>query len=466
MSKETEHRFLIRSDGWRKLAGPGAVMRQGYLSTDSKRNVRVRIAGNEAQITVKGKAKGLTRPEFEYSIPLQDGQEIEQFCLKPILEKIRYKLQQGDLTWEIDEYAGENRGLVVAEVETKDPLGKLPQWVGREISTDERYRNYNLVEHPFTSWDQDAPKPDTNYSFAPGEKLGDALERILKEQVATAVEQLSNEDKPVDSAIHEARKCVKRTRSALRLIRPAIPGRFDEENLRLQQIGRRLSEFRDAQALLETLTDLEQKEIKGNRTNAGAKREFKNAVDRLSSRKEKLSEAPHAKAQIRSAVQALQESLESLGKLPFDGIDFSVLTDSFKTTLKRGRKACSYAYSHPVAANFHEFRKRAKDLRYQLTLLAELWPEVMSGYSQSAKTLEQYLGEDHNLAVLTDVLNGNGRNQNAFKIIGVSVAKEQRKLRKKAKLLAGRLYAEPLKVWSTRLNTSWQAWQAENGSAR
>jgi CYTH domain-containing protein/CHAD domain-containing protein len=465
MSKETEHRFLVHSDGWQKLAGPGAEMRQGYLSTDSKRNVRVRIASNESQITIKGKAKGLTRPEFEYSIPLRDGEEIEQLCLKPIVEKVRYKLQQGNLTWEIDEYAGENRGLVIAEVETKGGLGRLPSWVGPEISTDERYRNYNLVEHPFTSWGQDVPKPDTNYSFASGERLADTLCRVLKEQIATAVNELSNESGPVDRAIHEARKCVKRARSALRLIRPAIPDRFAEENLRLQQIGRTLSAFRDAQALIETLTDLEQKGAKSGRTNPDAKREFKNAFDRLKSRKKKLNDAPRAKAQIRSATRALRESLESLGNLPLDGIDFSVLTDSFETTLKRGRKACSQAYSQPVAANFHEFRKRAKDLRHQLAVLMELWPEVLSGYGKSAKSLEQYLGEDHNLAVLTDVLNGNGRRQNAFKVITSSVEKEQGKRRQKARLLAGRLYAESPKVWRARLNASWQAWQTETRSA-
>jgi hypothetical protein len=87
----------------------------------------------------------------------------------------------------------------------------------------------------------------------------------------------------------------------------------------------------------------------------------------------------------------------------------------------------------------------------------------LSGYSKSAKTLEQYLGEDHNLAVLADVLNGNNRNRKAFKIIAGLAAKTQGKLRKRAKLLASRLYAEPGKVWSARLNTSWQAWQ--NGRA-
>jgi adenylate cyclase len=461
MNKETEHRFLIRSDSWRRLAGPGAELRQGYLTTDSKRNVRVRIAGAEAQITIKGKAKGLTRPEFEYPIPPSDGEKIERLCLKPILEKVRYKLKLGNLTWEIDEYAGENRGLVIAEVETEGPVGKLPSWVGPEISTDERYRNYNLVEHPFILWGQDGPKPDTNYSLASGEKLADGLRRILKEQITAAASELSIGNELVDSAIHEARKCMKRARSALRLIRPAIAGPFAEENRRLQQIGRKLSKFRDAQALLESLAELEQKEAKNIRTNAGAKQEFKKAFDSLNKRKKKLSEAPNARAEIRSAVRTLQESLKSFDVLSLDGIDFSVPTDSLKTTLKRGRKAYLQAYSQPVAANFHEFRKRVKDLRYQLAVLAELWPEVLSGYSKSAKDLEQYLGEDHNLAVLIDVLNGNGRKHDSFKIIPGLIEKKQGKLRDRAKLLAGRLYAEPLKAWGARLNTSWQVWLME-----
>jgi CHAD domain-containing protein len=113
-----------------------------------------------------------------------------------------------------------------------------------------------------------------------------------------------------------------------------------------------------------------------------------------------------------------------------------------------------------VAENFHEFRKRAKDLRYQLAVLTELWPEVLSGYSESAKTLEQYLGEDHNLAVLAEFLSGSGRNRNGFKIIADLVEKTQRKLRKKAGLLASRLYAEPRKAWNARLNSSWRAWHA------
>lgn len=460
MSKEVEHRFLVHSDQWKKAADGGTRLKQGYLSTDSKRNVRVRIAGEDARITIKGEAKGLARPEFEYPIPLPDGEQIEQLCRKPILEKVRYKLKQRDLTWEIDEYEGENRGLVIAEVETKGALRKLPSWIGPEISTDERYRNYNLVEHPFTSWGQDGPKPDTNYSFATGEELGDGLSRILNEQLATAIRELSSDNHSMDHAIHEARKCVKRARSALRLIRPAISDRWGEENRRLQQVGRRLSEFRDTQALIETLTELEQKETKG-RTDAGQKQEFKNAFDRLEKRKEKLTHGPHVRTEIRSATRDLRASLASIEKLALDSLDFSVLINSLRVTLKRGRKACSQAYSDPIAITFHEFRKRAKDLRYQLALLSELWPEVLSGYSESAKELEQYLGEDHNLAVLTSVLNGNGGKADPFNTILKLAEKRQSKLRNKAKFLADRFYTEPLKSWATRLNTSWEAWQAE-----
>jgi CYTH domain-containing protein len=281
------------------VADRGTRLKQGYLSTDSKRNVRLRIAGEDARITIKGKAKGLTRPEFEYSIPVQDGWKIERLCRKPILEKVRYKVKQRDLTWEIDEYEGENRGLVIAEVETTGPLGKLPPWIGPEISTDERYRNYNLVEHPFISWAQDGPKPNTNYSFAKGEKLGDSFCRILKEQIATAISELSNKNGSIGLAIHESRKWIKRARSGLRLVRPGGADRFDEENRRLQQVSQRLSEFRDAQALIETLTNLEQKELKGRRTNTNPKEEFKEAFDRLDRRKKKLTAASHVNPKIR-----------------------------------------------------------------------------------------------------------------------------------------------------------------------
>ena len=135
MAKETERRFLVRSDEWRRLADGGVHYLQGYLTTDPKRNVRVRIGDDAASLTIKGEADGFTRPEFEYSVPLSDAEDIKKLCLKPILEKTRYAIQCDGLTWEVDEYDGENKGLVVAEVETQSDasIEHVPAWVGEDI---------------------------------------------------------------------------------------------------------------------------------------------------------------------------------------------------------------------------------------------------------------------------------------------------------------------------------------------
>ena len=132
MGKETERRFLVQSQEWRELAGAGVHYRQGYLSTDVKRNVRIRVGDTDARITIKGEAKGFTRPEFEYPIPLCDAEDLEQLCLK-ILEKTRYTLKQDGLTWEIDEYRGEDEGLMVAEVETESEAPSAKPHPGSDL---------------------------------------------------------------------------------------------------------------------------------------------------------------------------------------------------------------------------------------------------------------------------------------------------------------------------------------------
>jgi len=170
MAKETERRFLVKSDEWRSSANGGVHYLQGYLTTDPERNVRIRIGDDAASLTIKGAADGFTRPEFEYSVPLNDAEDIKKLCLEPILEKTRYTIQCNGLTWEVDEYDGENKGLVLAEVETHSDAAvkHVPTWVGEDISSDERYQNINLVEHPFSRW-SDKEKPQTTFSLKHGE---------------------------------------------------------------------------------------------------------------------------------------------------------------------------------------------------------------------------------------------------------------------------------------------------------
>jgi len=154
MPKEIERKFLVKGDSWRGQ-GSGKHYRQGYLSTVKERTVRVRTAGEKGFITVKGINVGASRAEYEYGIPLADAKEIlERLCERPLIEKTRYRIELGGLTWEVDEFEGENRGLITAEVELTDEhqAVSLPDWIGHEVTTDPRYFNSSLVAHPFSKW--------------------------------------------------------------------------------------------------------------------------------------------------------------------------------------------------------------------------------------------------------------------------------------------------------------------------
>ena len=154
MGKEIERKFLVKGDSWRAQAH-GKRYRQGYLSTVKERTVRARVAGDQGFLTIKGITVGAARAEYEYEIPLADANEmLDKLCERPIVEKTRYRLPQDDIVWEIDEFEGDNRGLIVAEVELKDEHQSYPKpdWLGEEVTGDPRYFNSNLVKKPFTTW--------------------------------------------------------------------------------------------------------------------------------------------------------------------------------------------------------------------------------------------------------------------------------------------------------------------------
>ena len=154
MGKEIERKFLVKGDAWRALA-QGTMYRQGYLNSVKERTVRVRTVGDKAFMTVKGITVGATRAEYEYEIPFGDcNAMLDNLAEKPIIEKKRYKIPFEGLVWEIDEFFGENQGLIVAEVELQSEDQQIPKpaWIGDEVSGDPRYFNSNLIKHPFTKW--------------------------------------------------------------------------------------------------------------------------------------------------------------------------------------------------------------------------------------------------------------------------------------------------------------------------
>ena len=153
MGREIERKFLVAGDSWRRAAG--VELRQGYLIGGKKSTVRVRILGERGFLTVKGPTVGATRLEYEYEIPLSHAEEmLAELCEKPLIEKTRYRVPSGGLVIEVDEFLGENRGLIVAEIELESecqPFRK-PDWLGEEVTGDPRYYNSNLTRHPFKEW--------------------------------------------------------------------------------------------------------------------------------------------------------------------------------------------------------------------------------------------------------------------------------------------------------------------------
>jgi adenylate cyclase len=154
VGREIERKFLVAGDDWQRAVFAADEIRQGYLCTDPERTVRVRLAGERAWLTIKGRSHGPSRAEFEYAIRVADVRELLQMCLTPLVEKTRHRVTFAGRTWEVDVFSGANRGLVLAEVEIEAPDAPvvLPPWLGTEVTDDHRYANANLAVRPFTTW--------------------------------------------------------------------------------------------------------------------------------------------------------------------------------------------------------------------------------------------------------------------------------------------------------------------------
>jgi adenylate cyclase len=153
MALEIERKFLVKNDDWR---GPWAAhrIRQGYLTAGDATTVRVRIDNARAFLTVKGECGGPTRSEYEYEIPSADAEAMLLLCQEPVIEKTRHDVLIDGQLWQVDEFAGANAGLVLAEAELTHPQQWLvpPAWIGLEVTQDVRYRNSYLARHPFAAW--------------------------------------------------------------------------------------------------------------------------------------------------------------------------------------------------------------------------------------------------------------------------------------------------------------------------
>ncbi len=155
MAQEIERKFLVVNDDWRRQVRGKARYRQGYLASDPACSIRVRISDEAAWLNLKSATLEVSRKEFDYPIPVADAEEIlDQLCSGPVIDKTRWFVDYGGKTWEVDEFHGDNAGLVVAEIELQheDEPFERPPWLGNEVSHDPRYYNVCLATHPYKDW--------------------------------------------------------------------------------------------------------------------------------------------------------------------------------------------------------------------------------------------------------------------------------------------------------------------------
>jgi CHAD domain-containing protein len=299
-----------------------------------------------------------------------------------------------------------------------------------------------------------------SYHLQLNETVPDGIKRVVCEEIEASAAQLDSKDiEKRDEAIHEARKSVKKIRAVLRAIRPELGAKYREENARLRDVGRKLSEFRDAGAIIETFDGLKDKyrDQLGRRTLGSIRRA-------LISQKQKAEQGN----QIETVLENTTKTLRGIGKdveswqVHEDG--FSAIAPGLQRTYRAGRKALANAKKRPSPENFHEWRKRVKDHWYHIRLLEGVWTDMMQAYERDLKDLETWLGDDHNLVVLRDKIAGEPHlhgSQKDIELLLEFIGRYEKELREKAFELGERIYQDRPRLFTKRIELLWAAWQAQ-----
>jgi CHAD domain-containing protein len=297
------------------------------------------------------------------------------------------------------------------------------------------------------------------YRFKLGEPVPDGIKRIVREEIEAAARHLSGHGKPDrDEAIHEARKNVKKIRGVLRLMRPELGEVFHVENAHFRDIGRQLSTFRDAGAVIETFDALRKRyrgEMDG-RTLSLIRR-------RLTARKEQAEKHANIVEALAGMATALRQSEARATVWPLSEDGFSAIAPGLEATFRKGQKCMARAHKHARPENLHDWRKRVKEHWYHVRLLESLWNPGMQPYEQSLKELEDALGEDHNLVVLREKILAEPvfyANDEDIAVLAGVIRKYSRTLRDKAFTLGEHMYNEKPGHLGKRFGRMWEAAQA------
>ena len=296
------------------------------------------------------------------------------------------------------------------------------------------------------------------YHFKLGESIPEGIRRVAREEMESAAAQLTGKGAANrDEAIHEARKSVKKIRGALRLMRPELGATFRVENARLREVGRKLSEFRDAGAVLETFDALLEK----YRGELG-KHTLDSIRKGLVARKQQGEKRAKIERALISLSGAVGRAAKRVKTWPLANDGFAAIAPGLEETFREGRKALARVRKHPRPENYHELRKRVKDHWYHVRLLENLWNDAMQAYEKSLKELEAWLGEDHNLVVLGEKVLAEpafyGKAEE-IRFFGKLIDKYHKELRANSLVAGARIYGEKPRQFAGRTQKLWEAWQ-------
>jgi CHAD domain-containing protein len=303
-----------------------------------------------------------------------------------------------------------------------------------------------------------------SYHLRPGERVPAEVKRIVREEIESAVRQLSGKgEADRDEAIHEARKNVKKIRGVLRLMRPELDEIYGRENPFFRDVGLRLSQFRDAGAMLETFDALREK----YRGELGRGR-MASIRRGLMARKQQAEKQGGIEKVLTGMATVLRRSAKRVENWPLAADGFGAIAPGLEATFRRGQKALAGARKHPLPENYHEWRKRVKDHWYHVRLLEGVWDGTMPAYERRLKDLETWLGEDHNLVVLQEKVMAEpgsyGREPEIALFVRL-IGKYHKELRGDALALGARIYGRKPRQFSKEMRRMWDAGQTQRAAA-
>jgi CHAD domain-containing protein len=298
------------------------------------------------------------------------------------------------------------------------------------------------------------------YQFTNTESVAEGIKRVVREEIDSAIDELTGKEIDPHEGVHQARKRFKKIRAVLRLSRAELGEVYNTEGSRFREFGRKLSAIRDAEAMIETFDRLQERFKDQLNEN-----DFASVKDNLVKRRQVIAHEQEGLEQRSTEVVAgLYESRETLSSWPLSQDGFTAIGPGLQKVYRDGRRRFAMAYHSQTAENFHEWRKRVKNLWYHSRLLRDSWPQLMDSVIAELHVLSDHLGDDHDLVVFQQLLieqpGSIGGNQ-SVQMLKTLVDTRQAELRFQAERLGHRIYAEKPSHFYMRMQVYWQAWQAE-----